>query len=141
STPVAGIIGQRRFKEGDAIKGGDVLVELDKRLEELEVERRKAIYAQAKREFEITKALYEKPNSSTPKVDVEKRQLEYDVAKVEFKLAQEPLRRRHIAAPFDGSIAELFLQVGEACPIQQPAVRTMDTCQCYFVSNVVATAG
>ena|SRR5438552_448294 len=141
STPVAGIIGQRRFKEGDAIKGGDVLVELDKRLEELEVERRKAIYAQAKREFEITKALYEKPNSSTPKVDVEKRQLEYDVAKVEYDLAQEQLRRRHIMSPFDGSIAEIFLQVGEACQIQQPVLRIVDTRQCYFVSNVEAKTG
>src|SRR5205814_8432145 len=109
--------------------------------EELEVARRKAIHDQAKTEFEITKALYEKPNSSTPKVDVEKRQLEYEVAKVEFELAQEQLRRRHITAPFEGSIAEIFLQVGEACPIQQSVVRIVDTRQCYFISNVEAKAG
>ena len=141
STPVSGIIGLRRFKEGDAIKQGDILVELDKRLEELDVVRRKAVYEQAKTEYEVTKALFEKPNSSTPKVDVEKRQLEYDVAKVEYELAQEQLRRRHLTAPFDGSIVELFLQVGEACQIQQPVVRIVDTRQCYFICNLEAKTG
>jgi RND family efflux transporter MFP subunit len=141
STPAAGIIGQRRFKEGDAIKQGEVLVELDKRLEELDVIRRKAVYAQAKTEYEITKALYEKPNSSTPRVDVEKRQLDYEVAKVEYELAEEQLRRRHITAPFDGSIAEIFLQVGEACQVQQPVLRLVDIRQCFFIANVEAKAG
>lgn len=141
STPAAGIVSQRRFKEGDVIKQGDVLVELDKRLEELEVIRRKTVYDQAENEYDVTKKLFDKPNSSTPGVDVEKRKLERDVAKVEFELAQEQLRRRHIAAPFDGSIAEIFLQVGEACQIQQPMVRIVNTRQCYFVSNVEAKAG
>jgi RND family efflux transporter MFP subunit len=141
SAAAAGIVGARRFKEGDAIKQGDVLVELDKRLEELDVMRRKAVHEQAKNEFEITKALFEKANSSTPRVDVEKRQLEYEVSRVEHDLAREQLRRRHITAPFDGVIAEIFLQVGEACQLQQPVVRIVDTRRCHFVSNVEAKAG
>jgi RND family efflux transporter MFP subunit len=141
STPVAGIVAQRRFKEGDAVKQGDVILELDKRLEELDVIRRKAVYEQAETEYVVTKKLFDKPNSSTPGVDVEKRKLERDVAKVEFELAQEQLRRRHLAAPFDGSIAEIFLQVGEACQIQEPIARLVDTRRCYFVSNVEAKAG
>ncbi|MCI0534727.1 MAG: efflux RND transporter periplasmic adaptor subunit [Verrucomicrobiales bacterium] len=141
SAPVAGIVAQRRCKEGDVIRRGDVLVELDKRLEELDVIRRKTVYDQAENEYTVTKKLFDKPNSSTPGVDVEKRKLERDVAKVEFELAEELLRRRHIAAPFDGSVAEIFLQVGEACQIQQPMVRLVDTRQCYFVSNVEAKAG
>jgi RND family efflux transporter MFP subunit len=140
SAPVAGIVAQRKFKEGDFVKQGAVLIELDKRLEELDVTRRKAVHDQARNEFEITKALHEKPNSSTPKVDVEKRELEYKVAKVEYDLAEENLRRRHVFAPFDGAIAEMFLQVGEACQIQQPVLRIVDTRRCYFVSNVEAKA-
>src|SRR5437016_1402727 len=75
STPVAGIVSLRRFKEGAVISQGDVLVELDKRLEELEVIRRKAVYEQAENEYIVTKKLFDKPNSSTPGVDVEKRKL------------------------------------------------------------------
>lgn len=138
SSPVPGVLAQRRFKEGDTVKLGDVLIELDRRLEELEVVRRKAVHAQSKAEYEVTKALYEKPGSSTPKVDVERRLLEYEVAKVEHELAEEQLKRRVIRAPFEGTIAELFLQVGEACQAQQPLARLVDTRQCHFICNVEA---
>jgi multidrug resistance efflux pump len=44
-------------------------------------------------------------------------------------------------APYDGFITELFLQVGEACQIQQPILRLVDTRQCYFICNVDARSG
>jgi len=138
SSAVAGIVKQRHFGEGEAVTKGDVLIELDRRLEELDVTRRKSIYEQAEHEFLVTKALFEKPNSSTPKVDVEKRELEYQVAKVEYELSQEQLARRQVKAPFDGTIAQIFLQVGEACQIQQPVMRLVDARRCYFVCNVDA---
>ena len=40
SAPVAGILGKQFFKEGDRVEAGKVIVELDKRIEELEVSRR-----------------------------------------------------------------------------------------------------
>src|SRR5262245_58952901 len=43
SSSVAGIIVNQPHKEGDFVKGGDPVVELDRKLEELEVERRKLI--------------------------------------------------------------------------------------------------
>lgn len=141
SSPVPGVLGRRHFKEGDTVKAGETLIELDRRLEELEVVRRKAVHAQSKAEYEVTKALFEKPGSSTPKVDVERRQLEYEVAKVEHQLAEEQLRRRLIQAPFEGTIAEMYLQAGEACQAQQPLLRLVDTRQCFFVCNVEAKAG
>ncbi|MBM3822157.1 MAG: efflux RND transporter periplasmic adaptor subunit [Verrucomicrobia bacterium] len=141
SSPVPGVLALRKVKEGDKVRQGDVLVELDRRLEELEVMRRKAVHAQSKAEYEVTKALFEKPDSSTPKVDVERRLLEYEVAKVEHELAEEQLRRRVVRAPFEGTIAEVFLQPGEACQAQQAVIRLVDTRQCYFVCNVEARFG
>src|SRR6202012_934931 len=44
----AGIIHEEFFKEGDAIKKGDTILELDKSLETIEVERRKAVMDQDK---------------------------------------------------------------------------------------------
>src|SRR6185503_19917708 len=43
SASVPGIITIQKFKEGDAVKEGDVIIELDKRLEELETARRKLV--------------------------------------------------------------------------------------------------
>lgn len=140
STPVAGIIQIRRFKEGDEVKKGDVLVALDHRLEELDVQRRRAVMEQAKRELDATRILFQK-NTDVAKSELEKRQLEFDVAKAEHELSAEQLTRRSIAAPFDGSIAEYFLNIGEACQIQQPLLRLVNTRHCRFISNVDAKAG
>ncbi len=140
STPVAGIIQVRRFKEGDEVKKGDVLVALDHRLEELDVQRRKLVMEQARRELDATRILFEK-NTDVAKAELEKRQLEFDVARAEHELSAEQLARRSIAAPFDGSIAEFFLNIGEACQIQQPLLRIVNTRHCRFISNVDAKAG
>src|SRR4051812_10724304 len=48
---VAGIVDTEFFKEGEAVKQGAVILELNKKLEELEVERRKAVMDQNKMEL------------------------------------------------------------------------------------------
>src|ERR1051326_7158070 len=54
-TPVAGIIGAGNLKEGDCVKKGDVVIELDKSLEELEVARREVVLEPLKADFEASK--------------------------------------------------------------------------------------
>ena len=43
SASVPGMISLQKFKEGDWVKEGEVILELDKKLEELEVSRRKLV--------------------------------------------------------------------------------------------------
>src|ERR1043166_1060259 len=43
SVSVAGIISSEFFKEGEPVKQGDVILELDKKMEEVEVQRRTAV--------------------------------------------------------------------------------------------------
>lgn len=140
-TPVAGIVAERKFKEGDFVKKGDVLVELDKRLEELEVARRAVVLEPLRLDYEANKSLFQQPKSSVSKEVVEKKEAEYKVALAEHDLAQEQVRKRLITAPFDGFVAEIFLQVGEACQIQQPILRLVDTRRCYFICNVESHTG
>jgi multidrug efflux pump subunit AcrA (membrane-fusion protein) len=40
-----------------------------------------------------------------------------------------------------GVIAEILLEVGEACQAQQPVIRMVDARQCYFTANLEAQAG
>src|SRR5437016_5863362 len=51
SAPVPGILTSRKFKEGEFIQEGQVLLELDKRLEELEVDRRKLVTDQKREDY------------------------------------------------------------------------------------------
>jgi len=141
SSPVIGIIGARPFQEGSRVKQGEIVVELDKRLEEIEVVRKRLIRDHARAEMDRAKALAEKSNISISREELEKKQAEFEVSAAEQDFAVEQLHRRQIVAPFDGVIAEYFLKVGEGCQAQQPLVRVVDTSRCYFVANVEARAG
>jgi RND family efflux transporter MFP subunit len=141
SSPVPGIVGARPVKEGDFIKQGSVVIELDKKLEELEVDRRKAALDPLKADLEATQALFKKNSISTVKVELAKKEGDYNVALAEIELAKEQLRKRQIVAPFSGYIAELFREVGESCQANERLVQIVDTRRCYFVSNIDAKAG
>jgi RND family efflux transporter MFP subunit len=135
SAPVSGIISAEEFKEGQAVRKGDVILSLDKRLEELEVARRKAVRDRARTDLESTQVLV-KTTKSVSKEELDKKQTDYEVAEAEYGIAAEQLARRQIAAPFAGSISEISLRIGSACAPYQPLVKLVDTSRCYFVGHV-----
>lgn len=141
STPLAGIVGKRPHKEGDRVRAGEAAVELDKRLEELEVDRRKFAMDLKKSDLDSTRALFEKKALSISREEMDKKISEYNIAAVELELAKEQLRKRQIIAPFEGMIVDLPVKEGEACQALQPLVRIVDAKRCYFVANVEAKSG
>ena len=140
--PSDGIISARRVKEGDAVKAGDVILELDKRLEDLEIERRRLVMEQKKFEWESTVKLFSN-SKSISKEELDKKETDYKVAAREYEIAQEQMHRRLVIAPFDGVITDIYHQLGEACEARQtqdPLARLVDTKRCLFVSNMEAKA-
>lgn len=137
SAAVPGILNAKRFQEGDLVKKGDVLLELDKRLEELEVARRRLVVDMRKMDLDSTRTLFEK-TTSVPKEELEKKEADYKVAQVEHDMAQEQLHRRLIVAPFDGIITEIVIDVGESTEAYQPLIRVVDPRHCRFICNLEA---
>jgi RND family efflux transporter MFP subunit len=137
SFPDPGIIAAQHFKEGDFVDTNDVVIQLDSRLEELEVERRRLVMENAKSQWEGTKTVFDK-SVSVSHEELLKKQADYDVAHVDYQIALEQLHRRSLFPPHPGVIAEIRLHPGEACIGYQPVVRLVDTRKCYFVSNVEA---
>jgi RND family efflux transporter MFP subunit len=135
SAPVSGIINTQCFKEGQSVKKGDVLVELDKRLEELELARRKAVMDRAKTDLDSTRVLVT-TTKSVSQEELGKKETDYNVAAAEYGIAAEQLARRQICAPFSGAISEILLQPGSACAPYQPIIRLVDTSRCYFVGHL-----
>lgn len=138
----AGIIRTQFFKEGDLVKKGDVILELDKNLETLEVTRRKAVMEQNKMVFDSTKELAD-TTKSVSREDLTKAEAEYQVSAAEYNIAVEQLAERQLGAPFSGAITEVLLKPGAAVAPYQPVVRLVDTSRCYFVGHVdgVTAAG
>lgn len=142
SPSVAGIVNVWKFKEGAFVNEGEVIIELDKELEELETARRRLVVENRKKEWEALKTLADKSSISVKKEELEKAETEYRIAQVEHDIALEQLRRRSIRMPCAGFIVEITHDPGEACQPYQPLARVVDTRRCYFVSNIEAkTAG
>ncbi len=132
---VAGIVHGELFKEGDTVKKGEVIVELDKQLEQLEVERRKAVMDQNKMTLDSTRTLAQN-TKSVSKEELAKKEAEYNVSVAEYGIAVETLAHRQIVAPFSGAITEILLHPGAACAPYQSIVRLVDTTRCYFIGQI-----
>lgn len=136
SASVAGAISEHHFQEGETVLAGQPVVELDHRLEELEVARRQALLDHTTAVLERTEELAAKTRSVS-REELDKNRAEQRVAQAELDFAREQLRRRQITAPFDGVIADLFgLEAGESCQPQMPLVRIVDTRKCWLVVHV-----
>jgi membrane fusion protein (multidrug efflux system) len=139
SAPVAGIISAEYFKEGQTVKKGDVILELDSKLEEFEAARYRAVMERSKSELEATRVLVE-TTKSVSQDELSKKETEFKVANAEHDVAAEQLARRRIVAPFAGSISEINLQTGGACSPYQALARLVDTSHFYFVGHVEGKA-
>jgi len=166
SSTVAGVVSAILLKEGEFVKQGEVILELENDQETLEAERRKIISESKvelnaaeqraktlKEDYENTFKVF-KATASVSREELQKKELEYKLAKAEFdglriaedreaiehKIAKAQLEKRKITAPFDGIVVKIFLELGEGCSPQQPLVRIVDTRQCRFITYIEAGA-
>ncbi len=165
SALVSGKIVALRFREGDRVKAGDVVVDLEKRFDELEAKRRKLMWeskaelesAQArvetvKAELEGTRRVHE-ATQSVSRDELKQKELEYKIAvaetqrlaiseqieQLEYEKAGELLDQRQIRSPLTGVLAKMHLEVGENCQPHQPLFRVVDVSRCQLVANVEAS--
>lgn len=162
SATVVGTISTIFLREGRTVRRGVAILDLDKKLEALEEERRKLIW-ESKAEvraaaarvstlhllLESTRELF-RSTGSVSKEELEKMALDYDLAVaekerlesteerewIEYEMARESLRKRSLISPIQGTIIKLFLDEGEACQENQPLVRIVDASRGIFISNV-----
>jgi RND family efflux transporter MFP subunit len=140
SASVPGIVSAWKFKEGDFVRDHETIIELDKNLEELEATRRKLVLENRKMELDALTTLSKKGSISVKKEELDKADTDYRIAGAEHEMAVEQLRKRSIAAPCSGYIAEITRRIGESCQPYQPLIRLVDTRRCYFISNIEAKA-
>jgi RND family efflux transporter MFP subunit len=122
---VQGRVAERLIDEGSAVEAGDVLIQLDARLFELEVARDEARLAGARAELNRQRVDYESQQAlsaegvigETEFAEVEGayRQAQAQVAEAEAELglSRERLARATIVAPFAGVIAGIHTEVGQ----------------------------
>ncbi|MBS0551415.1 MAG: efflux RND transporter periplasmic adaptor subunit, partial [Proteobacteria bacterium] len=99
---VAGRISAIRFRDGAAVRKGDVLVELDAAVQRAELQQAQASLRLADANIRRTEDLFARKFVSQSSLDTVRSQLE--VARATTALAQARLERTQIRAPFAGVV-------------------------------------
>lgn len=164
SLTVPGRLASIYHREGSRVEQGDLILSLDARMEQLEVERRVLIYedhaeleaARARsaligNDLQSTRALFER-TASVSREELDRKELEFKLSqleiarleqakqreRVERDMALEQVGLRQIIAPFDGVVADLFFDEGEGVQANQIVVRLVSDQRCYLVVNAPA---
>jgi RND family efflux transporter MFP subunit len=166
SMTVVGRIEGLLVKEGQRVRRDELLLHLDRRLEELEVQRRKFLLADTVRIEELRskeKKLTEQVNALRHLIGsggVSRKQFEdeemalgavsserkgLEAAKrreqVELEAASEQFERRHLRAPMDGVVTKVLLHVGESVAANEPVMHLVDVSRVRFLGTVPAQVG
>ncbi|MEN9329105.1 MAG: hypothetical protein RLZZ484_293 [Pseudomonadota bacterium] len=166
SMTVAGRIDGMMVREGSRVRQGQLLMHLDRTLEELEVQRRRLLVEDRARLDELKqkeKTLIEQVESLRPLLltgGVSRKQVEDEemalgaVAaerkalaaskereRVELSLAQEAYERRHLRSPMDGTITKVLFRQGESVGPHEAVVSVVDTSRVRFMGTVPSRAG
>lgn len=108
---VSGRIEAIRFRDGEAVRRGAVLVELDAAVERAELQQARASLTLADSNFRRTQDLFGRKFVSQSSLDDARAKLE--VARAGLALAQARLARMQIRAPFDGVVGIRSVSPGD----------------------------
>ncbi len=120
----SGRITRLPYHEGDSVKKGTLLVQLDNALLKTDVAKAKATKQQAKLDLSRIKKLLTK--RITTDEEVAKAQTALDLASADESRQLTRLARTSIKAPIDGLITERFFEPGDLLPQQSQILTIID---------------
>lgn len=166
SMPVAGRIERVLVEEGSRVREGQLLLFLDRTLEELEVKRRKLqledharLDELKQRELTLLKQVSSLkellPGGVVPRKQVEDEELTLgnviaerktiEAAKqrerVELSLAEEAYQRRHLRSPLNGVVTKVEFYAGESIEPHATVLWVVDVSRVRFMGTVRAQPG
>lgn len=162
SSETASRITAVRINEGGRARKGDTILVLDPEEAALEAERTRIISENeselsaaklkaemAKRDLLATRQVYDSTRSVS-REEYLKKELEFNLARtevdrltmarkksvLEHQIALRNLKRHYVLAPYDGMVAQRFLNEGETCKPQEPLIKFVDVYRCRLVTYV-----
>lgn len=137
ASKVTGLVEEVRVREGDRVKAGQVLILLDNRDFQAQLERAEAEVDHAKAHYERIQRLYDEESVSRQELDDAQRA--YKVAEAAMKAIEADLAYTLIKAPFDGVITDKMIEEGELATPGRPLLRLEDNLHLRFEATVAAT--
>ncbi len=107
---VTGYLVEKKFKDGQFVKKGDVLYVIDPRPFEYELKRIKAQHELAKKE--LSRAYVLRKSKAISEEEVDRRFQEVQITEAAFNNAQLQLSFTNVVSPINGKISDSFVDVG-----------------------------
>lgn len=130
----SGVLLRVLVEEGDLVRAGQALAQLDPERPRLEAARAEATMRRARNNFERSRELFARQLVSAEAND--QLRFEYEAAKAAWDLARLELSHTTITAPIGGVVAERMAKPGNLININTPLYRIVDTSRLEAVLNV-----
>lgn len=134
---VSGRIDKVNAEEGTVVKKGDVLVELDHRIYQAQVDRAQSKVDLSRKELNRLENLVRQ--NSAPQRDLDNARSNFTLATAELTLAQVALENTFLKAPFDGIVVQKIAEVGNILENGQTAVSVADRAHAWIAANIEET--
>ncbi len=134
SAPVSSRLVDLKVREGDQVKEGQPLAILYGKLEELEMQRAKALLE--RREFEAKSAKRLFDNKIIPEAKALESRIDCDLARLHYETAAEQVRLRTILSPLNGVVVTRSREEGETVSTGQALFRILDLSKVFIQFSV-----
>ena len=134
SAEMAGRIEGIHMNEGDAVREGDVLAELDKDIIEVKLAQASAKLKQAENEFQRVRKLVERDLTSLERM--QRTETELALRKAEYRLAEITMEHATIRSPISGIISRKYAEMGEWINVGGKIVDVIKTDRVYVLTSV-----
>lgn len=139
---VSGPLEKFEVFSGNAYRAGQTIASIDNRDFVIRHDRAEAVYNQAKAEAERVEALYLKENISASAN--EKARAEHLTSKTAYQTALNEMNDTRLVAPFDGYVAEVYVEQFQEVRASQPVLSMVDVSrlkvEAYVPQNVAYEA-
>jgi membrane fusion protein (multidrug efflux system) len=135
---VSGRIEKVNVVEGSRVKKGDVMVEIDHRIPEANLDKAKAKADLATRDYNRMQRLTSE-GSATPQA-LDQARAASATADLERRQAEVALENTSLKAPFDGIVIQKLAEVGNLLEPSQTAVVVADDGHAWVAANIEETA-
>ena len=117
ATRSSGTISLLAFKQGDAVKAGDVILDMDSMEKKIAVDAAAQVVKQKTAKADATEALAKRGNVA--KLQLDEVRADLQGAQSQYEAAKAELERTQVIAPFDGIIDKIAVEYGSS--VQQGA--------------------
>jgi membrane fusion protein, multidrug efflux system len=134
---VGGVIESVAVEEGDQVKAGQVIAEIDHRVPDAQDAKAKANFQLAKLELDRARSLTVSNISAVR--DLDRARTNYNIAQAELQLAEVNSQNTYLKSPIDGIVVQKLAEVGNVIEPGQVAVAISDADHAWVSANIEET--